>query len=164
MTPASAEPRSELATLLFGRLSLDSIPYHEPIILVTFAVAALAGISVLTWITRARAWGWLWRDWFCSIDHKKIGVMYMILGFVMLLRGFADAIMMRAQQAMALNNGGYLPPEHFDQIFSSHGTIMIFFMAMPFIMPNAANSAASTGETMPSSIRMGNAPCFERRW
>ncbi len=134
MTPATAEPRSELATLLFGRLSLDSIPYHEPIILVTFAVAALAGISVLTWITRARAWGWLWRDWFCSIDHKKIGVMYMILGFVMLLRGFADAIMMRAQQAMAFGDAaGYLPPHHYDQIFTAHGVIMIFFVAMPFV-------------------------------
>ena len=59
--------------------------------------------------------------------------MYVVLALIMLLRGFVDAIMMRAQQAMALNNGGYLPPEHFDQIFSSHGTIMIFFMAMPFL-------------------------------
>ena len=134
MTPVSAEPRSELATLLFGRLSLDSIPYHEPIIVVTFLVAALAGTAVLAWITRARAWGWLWRDWFCSIDHKKIGVMYMVLGFVMLLRGFADAIMMRAQQAIAFgDSAGYLPPHHYDQIFTAHGVIMIFFVAMPLV-------------------------------
>jgi len=72
-------------------------------------------------------------EWLTTTDHKKIGVMYVILGLVMLLRGFADAIMMRAQQAIALNSDGYLPPGHFDQVFSSHGTIMIFFVAMPFL-------------------------------
>eukprot|EP01035_Chromulina_nebulosa_P056910 gene56910-77992_t len=78
MTIAS-EPNSAPAQLhdsvFLGRLSLESIPYHEPIILVTFAVAGLLGLALLAWITRARAWGWLWRDWFCTIDHKKIGVM-----------------------------------------------------------------------------------------
>nr|WP_233574785.1 cytochrome o ubiquinol oxidase subunit I [Stagnimonas aquatica] len=119
---------------LFGRLSLDAIPYHEPILLATFAVTALIGLALVVWITRARAWGWLWRDWFCSIDHKKIGVMYMILALVMLLRGFADAIMMRLQQAMAFGDAmGYLPPHHYDQIFTAHGVIMIFFVAMPFV-------------------------------
>ncbi|WP_428385380.1 cytochrome o ubiquinol oxidase subunit I [Nevskia ramosa] len=137
MTIAS-EPNSAPAQLhdsvFLGRLSLESIPYHEPIILVTFAVAGLLGLSLLVWITRARAWGWLWRDWFCTIDHKKIGVMYMILGFVMLLRGFADAIMMRAQQAISFGDAsGYLPPHHYDQIFTAHGVIMIFFVAMPFV-------------------------------
>nr|WP_237715117.1 cytochrome o ubiquinol oxidase subunit I [Hydrocarboniphaga effusa] len=119
---------------LFGKLSWEAIPYHEPILVWTFVVAAALGIGVTAWVTKQRAWGHLWNDWFCSIDHKKIGVMYMVLGIVMLLRGFADAIMMRAQQAIAFgDNMGYLPPHHYDQIFTAHGVIMIFFVAMPFV-------------------------------
>ena len=76
---------------------------------------------------------YLWREWITSVDHKRIGVMYFVLALVMLVRGFADAIMMRSQQALAFNAPGYLPPEHYDQIFSAHGTIMIFFVAMPFV-------------------------------
>jgi cytochrome o ubiquinol oxidase subunit 1 len=134
MTAAPLEPRSELAQLVFGRLSWDAIPFHDPILLATFVMTALVGVTLLAWITRAGAWGWLWRDWFCTIDHKRIGVMYMILGFVMMLRGFADAIMMRAQQAIAFGDSmGYLPPHHYDQIFTAHGVIMIFFVAMPFV-------------------------------
>ncbi|MDF6772162.1 cbb3-type cytochrome c oxidase subunit I, partial [Escherichia coli] len=73
-------------------------------------------------------------EWITSVDHKKIGVMYCILAIVMLLRGFADAIMMRSQLAVASGGGaGYLPPEHYDQIFTAHGVIMIFFMAMPLM-------------------------------
>ena len=126
--------RSPLMQAIFGRLSWDVIPFHEPILLATFVVAALLGISVFVQITRAKAWGWLWRDWFCTIDHKKIGVMYMVLGIVMLIRGFADAIMMRLQQALAFGDSmGYLPPHHYDQIFTAHGVIMIFFVAMPFV-------------------------------
>ena len=80
-------------------------------------------------------WPYLWREWITSVDHKRIGVMYCVLALIMLLRGFTDAIMMRAQQAVAAGGAqGYLPPEHFDQIFSAHGTIMIFFMAMPFMI------------------------------
>ncbi len=131
---AIPQERSELAHLIFGRLSWESIPYHDPIIVGTFAATALLGILLLAWITRQRAWGWLWRDWFCTIDHKKIGIMYMILGLVMMLRGFADAIMMRAHQALAFGDAmGYLPPHHYDQIFTAHGVIMIFFVAMPFV-------------------------------
>ena len=81
--------------------------------------------------------GWLpylWREWITSVDHKRIGVMYVLLASVMLLRGFIDAIMMRSQQALAFQLPGYLPPEHYDQIFSAHGTIMIFFVAMPFVI------------------------------
>ena len=85
-------------------------------------------------VTRAKAWGYLWREWFTSIDHKKIGIMYVVLAIVMLLRGFADALMMLAQKAIAFGpNDGYLPPHHFDQIFTAHGVIMIFFVAMPLI-------------------------------
>ena len=124
----------DLTKLLFGRLTLESIPYHEPILVATFAAVAIGGIALLGAITYYRLWGYLWREWFTSIDHKKIGIMYMILGFVMLLRGFADALMMRAQQAIAVgDNMGYLPPEHYDQIFTAHGVIMIFFVAMPMV-------------------------------
>lgn len=120
--------------LLFGRLTWDAIPLHEPILLATFAMVVLGGLAVVGALTRARAWGTLWRDWITSIDHKKIGIMYIILGLVMLLRGFADALMMRAQQAIAFgDNLGYLPPHHYDQIFTAHGVIMIFFVAMPLV-------------------------------
>ena len=107
---------------------------HEPIVLWTFIAVALGGLAVLALITKFRLWGPLWHDWICSIDHKKIGIMYMILGLVMLLRGFADAVMMRLQQAISFgDNMGYLPPHHYDQIFTAHGVIMIFFVAMPLV-------------------------------
>ena len=120
--------------LVFGRLSWDALPLHVPIVLATFIVVAVLGAALLGAITYYRLWGTLWRDWFTSIDHKKIGIMYMVLGLVMLLRGFADALMMRLQQAMSFgDNAGYLPPEHYDQIFTAHGVIMIFFVAMPLV-------------------------------
>ncbi|WP_266171771.1 cytochrome o ubiquinol oxidase subunit I [Dyella subtropica] len=119
---------------MFGRLTWDAIPFHEPILLYTFIAVALGGIVTLGAITYFRLWGYLWREWFTSIDHKKIGIMYMVLGLVMLLRGFADAIMMRLQQAVAFGDAtGYLPPHHYDQIFTAHGVIMIFFVAMPIV-------------------------------
>ncbi|WP_291779891.1 cytochrome o ubiquinol oxidase subunit I [Luteibacter sp.] len=119
---------------MFGRLTLEAIPYHEPILLGTFAMVAIGGIALLGLITKAKLWGYLWKEWFTSIDHKKIGIMYMVLGIVMLLRGFADALMMRAQQALAFNgNPGFLPPHHYDQVFTAHGVIMIFFVAMPLV-------------------------------
>ncbi|MFS8978140.1 cytochrome o ubiquinol oxidase subunit I [Cupriavidus necator] len=126
--------RSELANLIFGRLSWDAIPLHDPILLGTFVVVALGGLVLVGAVTYYRQWGYLWHEWFTSIDHKKIGIMYVILGIVMLLRGFADAIMMRIQQAIAFgDNAGYLPPYHYDQIFTAHGVIMIFFVAMPLV-------------------------------
>src|SRR6201991_2984071 len=124
----------DLQKLIFGRLTLDSIPYHEPILVVTFAGVAIGGIAVLGVLTYFRLWGFLWKEWFTSIDHKKIGIMYIVLAIIMLLRGFSDALLMRAQQAIAFNgNEGFLPPHHYDQIFTAHGVIMIFFMAMPFV-------------------------------
>ncbi|CAJ0804467.1 Cytochrome bo(3) ubiquinol oxidase subunit 1 [Ralstonia psammae] len=126
--------RSELANMIFGRLTWEAIPYHEPILLATFAVVALGGLVLVGALTYFRVWGYLWREWFTSIDHKKIGIMYVVLGIVMLLRGFADAVMMRIQQAVAFgDNLGYLPPHHYDQIFTAHGVIMIFFVAMPLV-------------------------------
>ncbi|MYM71792.1 cytochrome o ubiquinol oxidase subunit I [Duganella sp. FT109W] len=123
-----------LTKLIFGQLSLEAIPYHEPILIGTFAGVALGGIAFLAAMFYFRLWGPFWRNWVTSIDHKKIGIMYMVLGIIMLLRGFADALMMRAQQAMAFgDNPGFLPPHHFDQVFTAHGTIMIFFVAMPLV-------------------------------
>ena len=123
-----------LTKFIFGRLTLDSLPLHEPIVVATFAVVALGGIALLGVITYFKLWTYLWREWFTSIDHKKIGIMYMVLGLVMLLRGFSDAIMMRLQQAIAFNGSeGYLNSHHYDQIFTAHGVIMIFFVAMPFV-------------------------------
>lgn len=124
-----------LSKIIFGRLGFESFPLHEPILLVTFAGVVLGGLGLLFVVTKYRLWGWLWREWFTSVDHKKIGIMYMILGIIMLLRGFADAIMMRTQQAIAFNGSeGYLPPHHYDQIFTAHGTIMIFFVAIPLVV------------------------------
>jgi len=120
--------------MLFGRLTLESFPIHEPILIATFALVALGGIVVVGALTWFKLWGYLWREWFTSVDHKKIGIMYMVLGLIMLLRGFADAVMMRIQQAMAFNGSeGYLNAHHYDQIFTAHGVIMIFFVAMPLV-------------------------------
>ena len=124
----------DLQRLLLGRLGWDALPLHEPILIGTFAATVLGGLVLLGLITRYQLWGTLWRDWITSIDHKKIGIMYIVLGLVMLLRGFADAIMMRAQQAIAFGDAtGFLPPHHYDQIFTAHGVIMIFFVAMPLV-------------------------------
>ncbi|HVC31301.1 MAG TPA: cbb3-type cytochrome c oxidase subunit I, partial [Steroidobacteraceae bacterium] len=120
---------------MLGKLTLSAIPYTNPIVMGAVAFMVLGALAVLGLVTYLGKWKYLWTEWFTSVDHKKIGIMYLILGGVMLLRGFADAIMMRSQQALAYgHNMGYLPPEHFDQVFSAHGTIMIFFMAMPMII------------------------------
>jgi cytochrome o ubiquinol oxidase subunit I len=125
---------TDLQRLIFGRLSWDAIPIHEPIVLVTMIAVGLGGAAVLGALSYFRLWGRVWRDWITSIDHKKIGIMYIVLGLVMLLRGFTDAIMMRAQQAVAFGDQtGFLPPHHYDQIFTAHGVIMIFFVAMPLV-------------------------------
>ena len=124
----------DLTKLIFGRLTWEAIPLHEPILVATFAVVAIGGLAVVGGITRYNLWGYLWKEWFTTVDHKRIGIMYMILGVVMLLRGFADAIMMRLQQAMAFGGSeGYLNAHHYDQIFTAHGVIMIFFVAMPMV-------------------------------
>ncbi len=118
---------------MFGKLSWGAIP-HDPIVITTLIAAGIGGLLVLALITKFKLWGYLWKEWFTSVDHKKIGAMYLIVAFVMLLRGFADAIMMRVQQAIAAGGAeGVLPPHHYDQIFTAHGVIMIFFVAMPLI-------------------------------
>ncbi|MDJ0512235.1 MAG: cbb3-type cytochrome c oxidase subunit I [Methyloceanibacter sp.] len=118
---------------MFGRLTIDSLPFYSAVAASGAAVTVLGGLAVVGAITYFGAWRMVMTQWVSSVDHKKIGIMYIMLALVMLVRGFVDAAMMRSQQAIAYNNEGYLPPDHFDQIFSSHGTIMIFFMAMPFL-------------------------------
>jgi len=119
---------------MFGKLSWSAIPFDQPIPLVTGAVVLVAILAVLLWVVVRGHLPYLWREWITSVDHKRIGVMYTLLACLMLLRGFADAIMMRAQLTMAYRSDGFLPPAHYNQIFSAHGTIMIFFVAMPFVI------------------------------
>src|SRR5207302_8696926 len=120
---------------MLGKLTLAAIPFNEPLPLISMAVVMLVILAVLV-VVIAKGWvPYLWREWLTSVDHKRIGVMYMLLGLVMLLRGFSAALMMRTQQAIAVGGAqGYLPPDHYDQIFSAHGTIMIFFVAMPLVI------------------------------
>ncbi len=126
--------RPAIWNFLLGRLSLSSLPLDNTIVVWTFVAVALGGAAVVGAITYHRQWGYLWNEWFTSVDHKKLGVMYMVLATVMLFRGFADAMLMRSQQAIAFgSNLGYLPPHHYDQIFTAHGAIMIFFVAMAYI-------------------------------
>jgi cytochrome o ubiquinol oxidase subunit 1 len=120
---------------MLGKLSWAAVPFDQPIPMAASLLIIVGVLFVLGLITRKKWWPFLWREWFTSVDHKRIGVMYVLLALVMLLRGFIDAIMMRSQLAIAAGGAhGYLPPEHYDQIFSAHGTIMIFFMAMPFVV------------------------------
>ncbi|MFM5139239.1 cytochrome o ubiquinol oxidase subunit I [Aeromonas rivipollensis] len=120
---------------MFGKLTLEAVPYHEPIIMVTIAGIILGGLAIAGLITYYGKWQYLWKEWFTSVDHKRLGIMYLILGMVMLLRGFADAVMMRGQQVMAsAGSEGYLNAHHYDQIFTAHGVIMIFFVAMPLVI------------------------------
>jgi len=128
VSTSAAEP-----SFLLGKLSWNALP-HDPIVLATMVVVVIGGAGLFALVTRYKLWSYLWKEWFTTVDHKKIGIMYMILGLVMFLRGFADAIMMRLQQVMAFGGSeGYLNSHHYDQIFTAHGVIMIFFVAMPFI-------------------------------
>ncbi|WP_407159540.1 cytochrome o ubiquinol oxidase subunit I [Bradyrhizobium sp. STM 3557] len=119
---------------MFGKLTLSAIPFDQPIPLISGGVVVVLVIAVLAWVVIRGHLPYLWNEWITSVDHKRIGVMYIFLAMLMLLRGFADALMMRGQQAVALHSDGYLPPEHYNQVFSAHGTIMIFFVAMPFVI------------------------------
>ncbi|CEK10118.1 cytochrome o ubiquinol oxidase subunit I [Legionella hackeliae] len=123
-----------LQNLLLGKLTLDAIPFHNPFAMGAGLFMVLAFVGVLTLLTIFKKWYYIWNEWVTSVDHKKIGIMYLILAFVMLLRGFSDALLMRSQQAVAAGNAaGFLTPDHYDQIFTAHGVIMIFFVAMPLI-------------------------------
>jgi cytochrome o ubiquinol oxidase subunit 1 len=120
--------------VVLGKLTWEAIPFDEPIPLISGVAVYVAVLAVLVWVVVKGYWPYLWREWITSVDHKRIGIMYCLLAAVMLVRGFIDAVMMRAQHALAFHAAGYLPASHFDQIFSAHGTIMIFFVAMPFVI------------------------------
>ncbi len=118
---------------MFGNLTLSAFP-HDPIVIGASIFMVVVAVSIVGLLTYFKRWKWLWTEWLTSVDHKKIGVMYIILAFVMILRGFSDAVMMRLQQALSIGDSyGYLPPEHYDQIFTAHGVVMIFFVAMPLM-------------------------------
>ncbi|MEO7057608.1 MAG: cytochrome o ubiquinol oxidase subunit I [Caldimonas sp.] len=119
---------------MFGKLTWAAIPFDQPLPLLSAAVVGLVLAGVLGWVVVKGHLPYLWKEWLTSVDHKRIGIMYIVLALVMLLRGFSDALLMRAQQAVAMNAPGFLPPEHFNQVFSAHGTLMIFFVAMPFVI------------------------------
>jgi cytochrome o ubiquinol oxidase subunit 1 len=120
---------------MFGKLSLSAIPFDSIITMGAVSGAILLAVVIMALISYYGKWTYLWKEWLTSVDHKRIGIMYIILALVMLLRGFSDAILMRFQQALAAGaSQGFLPPDHFNQIFSAHGSIMIVFMAMPFLV------------------------------
>lgn len=120
---------------MFGKLSFSAIPFDNLITMGALSGAFLLAMLILALITYYGKWTYLWKEWLTSLDHKKIGIMYIILALVMLLRGFSDALLMRSQQALAAGTSqGFLPPDHFNQIFTAHGSIMIVFMAMPFLV------------------------------
>src|SRR5262249_20191050 len=120
---------------MVGKLTRSAISFAEAPPLLCGAVVGIVILTIFGTVTVKGSWPYLCREWVTSVDHKRIGVMYLTLGLVMLLRGFSDAIMMRTQQAIAIGSAqGYLPPEHYNQIFSAHGTIMIFFVAMPLVI------------------------------
>src|SRR3569623_1099339 len=125
---------STIATAIFGRLTLSELPLNEPIVVVTFVFVALGWLALVGALTYFKVWGYLWKEWFTTVDHKRIDVMYIMLGLIMFARGFADALMMRSQQAIAFNGSqGFLEPHHYDQVFTAHGVIMICYAAMPFV-------------------------------
>jgi len=118
--------------LLFGKLTLAALPHEWFTIGGTIFVSGM-GLAVMAFLTYTKRWKWLWKEWLTSVDPKKIGIMYMVVAFLMFVRGALDAIMIWLQQAMAASNPGYLSADHFQQIFTAHGNIMVFFVTMGFL-------------------------------
>lgn len=118
---------------MLGRLSLDALP-QEPITIGGAIMMTILGLGIVAIITYFKKWKWLWTNWLTSLDPKKIGIMYLIVAAIMLLRGVMDAAMIRAQQALATGgNAGIVSADTFQQVFTAHGSIMIFFVAMGFM-------------------------------
>jgi cytochrome o ubiquinol oxidase subunit 1 len=117
---------------LLGRLTINDLK-HDPITMGGVVMMTLGLVSAVGLVTYLKRWKWLWKEWLTTVDPKKIGVMYIIVATLMLLRGVSDALMMRSQQAIASGNNGFLDAHTYQQVFSAHGTIMIFFVAMGFM-------------------------------
>lgn len=118
-----------------GKLTIYSVPYNDPIIMSTIAILTTISFIIIGLITYHKKWMYLWKEWLTSVDHKKIGIMYIMVSCIMFLRGFTDAIMMRLQQALsATGSQGFLSAHHYDQVVTAHGVIMIIFMATPFVI------------------------------
>ena len=127
---------------LLGRFAWTDLPFvrawqdpnaSEIVGAAAGGLVVIGAIAVVVLLTRYRLWGRLWTEWLTSLDHKKIGIMYIVTAFVMLARALVEAVLMRVQQAVAIGDPGFLSADHFGQLFSTHGSIMIFFMAMPFL-------------------------------
>lgn len=114
---------------ILGRLNFDALP-NDPITIGGAVVMGLGGLTAVALLTYFKRWKWLWNEWLTSLDPKKIGVMYIVIAVLMLFRGASDAAMIRIQQALASGSDGVLSSDLFQQVFSAHGTIMIFFVAM----------------------------------
>ncbi len=117
---------------IFGRLTWSALPHEWFTIGGTIAMTVM-GLGAILFLTRLKRWTWLWREWFTSTDPKKIGIMYMIVASLMLFRGAMDAAMIWLQQILAAGSSGYLNADHFQQIFTAHGVIMVFFVTMGFL-------------------------------
>lgn len=109
-----------------------AVPHSSPMIVGSQIAIAVTVLAILVGVTYFKKWGYLWREWFTTVDHKRIGIMYILAALLMLFRGGADAILMRAQTAIPDN--GLLDGQHYNEIFTTHGVVMILFMAMPFII------------------------------
>lgn len=118
---------------IFGKLTWDALPHEWFTVGGTVAII-LGVLAVAAWITKRKRWTWLWKEWLTSTDPKKIGIMYIIMAALMLFRGALDAAMIWLQQALSAGaHHGYLSPDHFQQIFTAHGDIMVFFVTMGFL-------------------------------
>jgi cytochrome o ubiquinol oxidase subunit I len=118
---------------MFGKLTLDALK-HENSQNGAVIMMLLGALLILGFITYYKKWTYIWDEWITSVDPKRIGIMYMIVALTLFLKGFADAMLMRAQQAMSVGDShGIISAEHFQEVFSSHGTTMIFFVGMGVI-------------------------------
>jgi len=115
---------------MFGRLTIEAFKHDA-----TQSMAVLSmlfgGVALISFITYLKRWKWLWNEWLTTVDPKRIGIMYIVVVLMMFLKGFGDAMMMRLQQAFSVGDSqGFLSASHFQEVFSAHGTTMIFFVAM----------------------------------
>lgn len=118
---------------MFGKLTLEAF-HHDMVQDISVGMAGLSGLVLIGVITYFKLWKYLWKEWFTTVDPKRIGVMYIIVTLMMFMKGFADALLIRIQQMLSVGDmHGILDAGHFQEVFSAHGTTMIFFVAMGFV-------------------------------